>query len=158
MNTRFSLSIILTIGAFVISIYLFGVCVLAYNEMGIAQDVGCGVVADDYVIAEESFSDHPGAQIFKANCKACHAIDRKLVGPALGGVMYRQDSLWLVQWIRNSSKMIADGDPMAVALFEEYNKLQMTSFTSLSDEDMKNLLEYLQLASEPKVMPVAAVH
>ncbi|HEY0653669.1 MAG TPA: hypothetical protein VGD65_11105 [Chryseosolibacter sp.] len=63
---------------------------------------------------------------------------------------------WLTSWIRNSSKMIAEGDPMAVALFREYNQVQMTSFTTLSDKEMKDLLEYLRLASEGKAEAVPA--
>jgi mono/diheme cytochrome c family protein len=153
MNTKFSLSIILTIGAFVLTLYLFVVAMLAHNNMVVTPPLGCGTT--NYVYAKippETELNHPGAKIFKANCKACHAIDRKLVGPALAGATYRYDSLWLVSWIRNSSKMIAEGDPMAVALFEEYNKTQMTSFTSFTDEEMRDLMGYLRLVSEEPVV------
>ena len=30
-----------------------------------------------------------GEKLFKANCTACHALDKQLVGPALGGVVDR---------------------------------------------------------------------
>ncbi|HEY0740869.1 MAG TPA: cytochrome c [Chryseosolibacter sp.] len=153
MNTKFSLSIILTIGAFVLTLYFFGVAILAKDEIGemsVSEPLpGCGTM--DYLPqAREAAIDHPGKTIFDTNCKACHRIDQKLVGPALAGAMERYDSVWLVSWIRNSAKMIADGDPQAVALFNEYNRIQMTSFTSLTDEDLKNLFEYIRLSTEPR--------
>jgi hypothetical protein len=61
--------------------------------------------------------------------------------PTLAGVMDRYDSLWLKSWIRTLPKRITDSDPMAVALFREYNQIRMTSFTNLSDKEMKDLLE-----------------
>ncbi len=30
-----------------------------------------------------------GENLFKANCSACHALDKQMVGPALGGVVDR---------------------------------------------------------------------
>jgi mono/diheme cytochrome c family protein len=148
MDLKFSLSIILTIGAFILTLYLCVVIAIAHNEMKPKEYVVCGTV-DTAPMKADAELDHPGAKIFAANCKACHRINQKLVGPALAGAIYRYDSLWLTKWIRNSSKMIAEGDPMAVALFREYNQIQMTSFTALSDEEMKDLLEYLRLVSGP---------
>jgi cytochrome c2 len=92
--------------------------------------------------------NHPGQKIFEANCKPCHRIDRKLVGPALGGVLQRRDSLWVVKIIRNSSQLISSGDKTAVKLINEYNKTVMTSFSSFSDSDLKNLLAYLKLEGD----------
>jgi mono/diheme cytochrome c family protein len=157
MDTKFSLSIILTIGAFVLTLYLFVVAAIAHDELNPIEYPGCGTTNYAASILPEAERNHPGAQIFKDNCKACHAIDRKLVGPALGGVMDRYDSIWLVGWIKNSSNMIADGDPMAVALFNEYNKTQMTSFTSLTDEQMKDLSNYLRLSSQQKLRPMPSI-
>lgn len=154
MNTRFSLSIILTIGAFVLTLYLFVVAMIAHNEMTVDETWACGTTDSNLPILRKTAIDHPGAAIFNNNCKACHRMHQKLVGPALAGAVERYDSLWLTNWIRNSSKMIADGDPLAVALFREYNETQMTSFTSFTDEEMKLLMEYLRLASnELSVLP-----
>jgi hypothetical protein len=58
--------------------------------------------------------------------------------------------------IRNSSQLIASGDPTATQLFREYNGTQMTSFTSFSDEDLKSLLEYIKLESEREQQPLPA--
>jgi cytochrome c2 len=154
MNTKFTISFILTIGAFVFTLYLFGVTLIAQDKMDPEEYPGCGTTNFVAAIPQEPALNHPGEKIFKDNCKACHRINEKMVGPALAGVTERHDSLWLVSWIKNSSKMIADGDPMAVALFKEYNNVQMTSFTSLTDEDLKNLLAYLKLVSETPAEPM----
>jgi mono/diheme cytochrome c family protein len=96
-----------------------------------------------------------GEALFKANCKACHAVDRKLVGPALGGVYDRAPSLdWIKRFVKNSSAVIASGDAYAVNLYNEYNKTQMTAFTSLKDEEIMNILGYIKKTAEtPKVDP-----
>ncbi|MBC8053326.1 MAG: c-type cytochrome [Sphingobacteriaceae bacterium] len=84
-----------------------------------------------------------GGAIFKQKCTSCHAIDRQVVGPALKGVTERRDNAWLIKWIKNSQALIAAGDPVAVKLFNEYNKAVMTPFPELSDEDINNILAYV---------------
>lgn len=93
-----------------------------------------------------------GKQIFDANCKACHRVKQKLVGPALEGVYDRAPSIdWIKSFIHNSSAVIASGDAYAVALYNEYNKTQMTSFSNLKDEDIMNILGYVKAEAEKVV-------
>ena len=73
-------------------------------------------------------------------------IDKKLIGPALEGVNDKYSEEWLIKWIKNSAEMIASGDPQAVAIYEEYNKSPMTSFLHFSDEDVVNILVYIEAA------------
>jgi len=73
-----------------------------------------------------------GESLFKANCAACHKLDRKSTGPALRGVADKYDRDWLYEWIKDSQAMIKSGDPQAVKLFEEYNNSVMTAFPQLS--------------------------
>lgn len=90
-----------------------------------------------------------GETLFVANCRACHAVDRKLVGPALAGVEGRAPSIqWIIDFVHNSSRVIASGDEYAVKLYNEYNKTQMTAFTSLKDEDILNILAYVKAEAE----------
>ena len=63
-----------------------------------------------------------GKNLFNANCAACHKLNKKAVGPALSGVTEKYDKDWLYSWIRKGSQMIKDGDPQAVAIWEEYNR------------------------------------
>src|SRR5688572_23685886 len=77
-----------------------------------------------------------GKQLFDTNCKTCHRVDSRLIGPPLEGVYDRAPSIqWIVDFVRNSSAVIASGDPYAVNLFNEYNKVQMTAFSSLKEQD-----------------------
>jgi cytochrome c551/c552 len=97
-----------------------------------------------------------GEKLFQANCTACHQIDSKLIGPALRGVSDKYSEEWLLKWIKNSAEMIASGDPDAVAIFEEYNKSPMTAFPYFSDDDVKNILAYIEQPPEkaPAVVSV----
>jgi len=98
-----------------------------------------------------------GEAVFNANCKSCHRVKEKLVGPALAGIEGRAPSIsWIKDWIHNSSKVIASGDEYGNKLYAEYNKSQMTAFTSLKDEQIMNILAYVK-AEENKVdAPVVA--
>ncbi len=95
-----------------------------------------------------------GEALFKANCAACHKLDKKAVGPALRGVADKFDREWLYKWIHNSQALIASGDPTAVKLFEENNKAIMTPFPALSETDIDNILAY---TSQPKAQPAGEV-
>jgi cytochrome c551/c552 len=85
-----------------------------------------------------------GAALFKANCTSCHAIDRKVVGPALKGVNDRHDEAWLLKWIKNSPALVASGDADAVKLFNDNNKIQMTPFPTLTEGNIKSILAYIK--------------
>ncbi|MCG2417732.1 c-type cytochrome [Aequorivita sp. F47161] len=94
-----------------------------------------------------------GEALFKANCAACHKLDKKAVGPALRGVGDKFDRDWLHKWIRNSQALIASGDAQAIKLFEENNKAIMTAFPALSDADIDDILAYVD---QPKAEPAPA--
>jgi cytochrome c2 len=88
-----------------------------------------------------------GKTLFKNYCAQCHAknMKSKLTGPALGGVEERWESQEdLYAWIRNSQKMIADGHPRAVELWNEWKPTQMTAFEALTDEEIASMLLYIK--------------
>jgi mono/diheme cytochrome c family protein len=96
-----------------------------------------------------------GEKLFKANCAACHKLDKKLVGPALLGITEKRDQDWLIAWIKDSPGMIKSGDKLAIQVFEENNKLPMTPNPHLSDQDIVDILEYTK--GEPvEAAPVVA--
>lgn len=106
------------------------------------------------VVRLETISDSKaaaGLKVFNANCKSCHQLDQKVIGPPLRNAFSRRDSVWLTKWIANSSKMIADEDPIAVELFRDNNKVAMTNFSSMRKEDMNALLAYLKYVGEEKI-------
>ncbi|MBO3273037.1 cytochrome c3 family protein [Hymenobacter defluvii] len=82
-----------------------------------------------------------GDALFKGNCAQCHAVNEKVVGPALAGITKRRPMSWIIPWIKNSSKVVASGDAYAVKLFNEYGKQQMPSF-ALSDDEIKSIIAY----------------
>ncbi|MFP9099480.1 cytochrome c3 family protein [Flavobacterium sp. RHBU_24] len=90
-----------------------------------------------------------GKELFNANCASCHKLDEKSTGPALRGVAAKHDTQWLYDWIHNSTAMIKSGDAAAVKLYNENNKVTMTSFPQLSTADIDNIIAY---TSEPKVV------
>lgn len=99
-----------------------------------------------------------GKQLFDANCRSCHRVQQKLVGPALAGVYDRAPSIqWIIDFVHNSSAVIASGDPYAVQLYNEYNKTQMTAFTSLTEEQILDILAYVKAEAEaPPPAPTEA--
>ncbi|MEM1338511.1 MAG: c-type cytochrome [Bacteroidota bacterium] len=102
-----------------------------------------------------------GKQLFNQNCAACHALNRKMTGPALANVetrLYEEEGLdkeWLYSWIKNSAGMIASGDAYAVRIYNEYNQAAMTAFPTLSNQDIDDILAYT--AAPPPAPPTTAV-
>ncbi|MFK8036661.1 MAG: cytochrome c3 family protein [Crocinitomicaceae bacterium] len=95
-----------------------------------------------------------GEKVFKANCAACHKIDKKLVGPALQGMTARWEENSSVEnmysWIKNSQVYAkSSGDSYAKGLIAEYNGSVMTA-QAVSDEDITDLIEYVN-TWKPKV-------
>ena len=84
-----------------------------------------------------------GKALFETNCTQCHAIKDKVIGPALAGVENRHTEEWLLKWVKNSQAMVKGGEPAAVKLFNENNKVVMTSF-NLKDEEIKAILAYVK--------------
>lgn len=54
----------------------------------------------------------------------------------------RRDIGWIKRFIRNSQEMIQSGDPQAVKLWEEYNKVPMPPFT-YTDAELDALITYI---------------
>ena len=99
-------------------------------------------------LSAHSQSIEDGEKLYQANCTSCHQIDNKLIGPALRNVGDKYSEEWLIKWIKNSAEMIASGDPDAIAIYEEYNKSPMTAFPYFSDDDVRNILAYIEQAPE----------
>ena len=99
-----------------------------------------------------------GKALYNANCTACHAINDKVVGPALKDVHKRREETWLIKWIKNSQALIKSGDAQAVQLYKENNEAMMTSFENLSDIEVKSIIAYIKAESEaPAAAATAAV-
>jgi len=95
-----------------------------------------------------------GKEMFNSLCAACHKRYKNATGPSLHKVTERRDMDWLYKWIVNSQELIKSGDTQAVQLYEEWNKVAMNAFPQLSEEDMNNILAYVE---QPKPEPKADV-
>ncbi|MCU0448809.1 MAG: c-type cytochrome [Bernardetiaceae bacterium] len=95
-----------------------------------------GLSTDEAVIAS-------GKEIFDANCKQCHAVNEKVVGPALAKVYDRRDLKWLINFIKYPQKVIESGDPYAVALYKEYNQF-MPNHDFLKDDQIVAILSWVK--------------
>ncbi len=85
-----------------------------------------------------------GEKLFTQNCKVCHNVQTKLIGPALAGVYDRRELPWIYAFVKNSTKLIESGDEQAVAVFNENNQIQMTAFDFFSDEEILSIVAYIK--------------
>jgi cytochrome c551/c552 len=135
LKTRITLSLMLLCGVLMIA----GVTAQAQE-----------IPTDEAIIAK-------GATLFVENqCNTCHAVERKLVGPALKGINDRREVPWLISFIKNSSKVIQSGDAYAVALYNEYNKTLMPSHEYLTDDEVIAMLAWVEAESNKPAEVVTA--
>ena len=83
-----------------------------------------------------------GKKLFKSLCASCHKLNKKLVGPALGGIEERRENEWLKAWIKDNAALRKSGDKDAIAVFEEYKQSPMTAFPQLTDKNIDDILYY----------------
>ncbi|WP_323756701.1 c-type cytochrome [Roseivirga sp.] len=97
-----------------------------------------------------------GEDLFKEYiCNSCHAVDKKVVGPALAGVYDRRDVDWILSFVKSPGKMINDGDPQAVALFKEYNQVMPNQ--DLADDQILAIMAYVRYTEENPPVEAAPV-
>lgn len=85
-----------------------------------------------------------GQQLFKANCAACHKVDKDMTGPALAGIENRRTKEWLHKYIRNSNDLLRAGDSTALSLYNDWDKIPMNAFPNLNNKDIDAMLAYIR--------------
>lgn len=94
-----------------------------------------------------------GQSVFQQKCTSCHTIGGgKLAGPDLKGVTARRDRAWLVRFIVSPDKVLAEKDPTATQLLQEYSNIPMPNL-GISEADANAILDYL--ASQGGAPPAA---
>src|SRR5712692_6542179 len=85
-----------------------------------------------------------GEYFFQSQCSVCHSIGQgDKMGPDLAGVTARRDRAWLARYITAPDKLLAEGDPIAVALFEKYRYARMPNLR-LSSDEVAAVLSYVE--------------
>ena len=92
-----------------------------------------------------------GKELFKANCAACHSLNKLITGPGLVGVEMRWPSKKLLyMWINNWQKAVATGDPYANKI-KDFSPTSMSNF-NFSDEEIDSILAYINESAGPQVV------
>jgi len=88
--------------------------------------------------------------MFRTRCSSCHTIGveeatgtKRPIGPDLLGVSWKRDRAWLTRWMKEPNKMLAEKEPLAMALFVEYNNVAMPNL-GLTDVDIQDLFAYIE--------------
>ena len=123
---------------------------------------------DDYANAPELRSISRGEQIFRTRCVSCHSVTGNelagALGPDLLGITRKREPQWLLDWLKAPDQMLKKKDPIAIALYKQYNNLAMPNMR-LNKEEALSLLNYIddetqRIAGKPESVnpesPVAA--
>ncbi len=114
-----------------------------------------GNVVDDWRNAaktptKQTYTESPplhldlGRYLFTKECAACHTIGLgDKIGPDLLGVTLTRNHDWLVRYIREPDKVLAEKDPIATALFEKYKQVHMPRLP-VGNDDMAALMKFLE--------------
>jgi len=101
---------------------------------------------DDYANAPELRSIPRGEQIYRTRCASCHSLTGNepagALGPDLLAVTRRRDMPWLLDWLKAPDRMLRKKDPIAMALYQQYNKLAMPNMR-LNKQEALALLDYI---------------
>ncbi len=82
-----------------------------------------------------------GKEIFKSMCSACHKIDQRVIGPALGGITKRRTPEWIMNMIMNPDQMVKE-NAQARKLLAEY--ISPMANQNLTEEETRSILEYFR--------------
>ncbi|PSJ45681.1 electron transporter SenC [Zobellella endophytica] len=112
---------------------------------------------NSYEEAPELRAPSTGEQLFRTRCSSCHTLGdnehagMRGIGPDLLGVTRNRDPAWLVRWIKEPDRMLEEKDPLALALYEQYNRVSMPNLR-LNDSHVHALLAYIEEETE-RLMP-----
>jgi cytochrome c551/c552 len=90
-----------------------------------------------------------GQGIFELKCSACHKMESKYVGPALGEVTSRRSPAFVMNMILNPMEMV-ERHPVGEQLLAEH--MTFMANQNLTPDDARAVLEYLrtQAKGQPK--------
>ena len=106
-------------------------------------------VRGDYAEAPALRQISSGEMMFRDRCSSCHVISGGLtpsrntrpLGPDLYAVTERRDGAWLRRWLAEPDRMLEEGDPIATALYEQWQVI-MPNFR-LDEGEIQALIDYM---------------
>jgi protein SCO1 len=102
-----------------------------------------GVSSHSYSEAGQLPKLSKAEDLYRFRCAACHSLGSEDgLGPGLSGVVKKRDRAWLKRWLIEPDKMLAEKDPIAISLYEKYNKVLMPNL-KLSDADVEAIITFL---------------
>src|SRR5690606_14088496 len=116
-------------------------------------------MTNDYAQAPEVRAPSSGEQIFRTRCSSCHTLGNaepgpRGIGPDLLGVTRQRDASWLSRWLKEPAQMLAEKDPLAMLLYEQYNRLAMPNMR-LGDAEVSALISYMEEETARLQAPLA---
>lgn len=92
-----------------------------------------------------------GEMLFRTRCSSCHTVgqgdimevDARRVGPDLRDVTRKRERAWLVRWLAEPDKVLAEQDPIALSLLARYDNLPMPNLR-LTPGEIASLLGYIE--------------
>jgi len=101
---------------------------------------------DNYANAPKLRNISRGEQIYRSRCASCHSLTGNelagALGPDLLGVTRKREKQWLFDWLKAPDQMLKKKDPIAMALYKQYNNLAMPNMR-LNKEEAVALLDYI---------------
>lgn len=110
-------------------------------------------VSQSYAAARPVAGLDPGGYLFRTRCASCHTVGQgEALGPDLAGLMNRRDRDWVKRFIKAPEALRAAGDPLALALFEQYKAVRMPNLR-LGDDDVQALIAYIEARGKAAPSP-----
>jgi len=110
----------------------------------------------------ESYADAPqirppsnGEELFRTRCASCHSlgpqdgqgIGMRSIGPDLIGVTQHRAPTWLNRWIREPDRLLAEKDPIALQLYEQFERIPMPNLR-LDEHSAQAIIDFLSAETE----------
>jgi cytochrome c2 len=111
------------------------------------------ILSQGYAVGPDSLA---GKALFQKNCTSCHAVQTRVIGPALRNVFDRHSEAWIIKFVHSSQTVIKSGDTSAVNLFTQYNQTVMPDHPNLGDQDIKNIIAYVRNESKNAIAQLPA--
>ncbi len=111
------------------------------TETELSLEAQIGPITQLELAAYDAVLAAKGEAAFTAKCTACHAVDTKVIGPALAGVLDRRSPVYVMNMIMNPTGML-ESHPEAQALLAEY-AIPMVAL-GIEESEARAIVEFLR--------------